>query len=65
MSLVTVKVRFEGLTETSLRLCRGYLTYNIARTGANPNATIAITSRPTPIQDEAFSLLGLSPNCSQ
>jgi transposase len=41
------------------------LTYNIARTGANPNATIVITSRPTPIQDKAFTLLALSPNCSQ
>ncbi|MCA0241514.1 MAG: IS1634 family transposase [Proteobacteria bacterium] len=41
------------------------LTYNIARTAANPNATIAITARPTPIQAKAFELLGLSPNCSQ
>jgi hypothetical protein len=41
------------------------LTYNIARTGANPLAEIAITSRPTPIQAKAFELLGLSPNCSQ
>ena len=43
----------------------GTLTYNIARTGANPNATIAITARPTPTQDKAFRLLALSPNCSQ
>jgi hypothetical protein len=41
------------------------LTYNIARTGANPNAHIVITSRPTPIQAKAFELLGLSPHCSQ
>jgi len=41
------------------------LTYNIARTGANPLAEIVITSRPTPIQAKAFELLGLSPNCSQ
>jgi transposase len=41
------------------------LTYNIARTPANPNATIAVTARPTPIQAKAFELLGLSPNCSQ
>jgi hypothetical protein len=41
------------------------LTYNIARTAANPNATIDITARPTPIQAKAFELLGLSPNCSQ
>ena len=43
----------------------GTLTYNIARVGANPAATITITSRPTPIYDKAFTLLGLSPNCSQ
>jgi hypothetical protein len=43
----------------------GTLTYNVARTGANPNATIVITSRPTPVQDKAFTLLSLSPNCSQ
>ena len=43
----------------------GTLTYNIARTRANPNATIVITSRPTPVQDKAFRLLDLSPNCSQ
>lgn len=43
----------------------GTLTYNIARTGANPNATIVITSRPTPIQDKAFRLLALKPDCSQ
>jgi hypothetical protein len=41
------------------------LTYNIARTGANPLAQIVITSRPTPIQAKAFELLGLSPHCSQ
>jgi DDE family transposase len=41
------------------------LTYNIARTGANPDATIVITSRPTPIQSKAFKLLALSPDCSQ
>jgi hypothetical protein len=43
----------------------GTLTYNVARTGANPNATVVITSRPTPIQHKAFKLLVLSPNCSQ
>jgi transposase len=41
------------------------LTLNDARTGANPNAEIVITSRPTPVQAKAFELLGLSPNCSQ
>ncbi|MFN8570337.1 MAG: IS1634 family transposase, partial [Kouleothrix sp.] len=43
----------------------GTLSYNVARTGANPNATIVITSRPTPVQDKAFKLLGISPSCSQ
>ena len=43
----------------------GTLTYNIARTGANPNATIVITSRPTPLQDKAYKLLALNPDCSQ
>ena len=43
----------------------GTLTYNVTRTGANPNATISITPRPTPIQDKAFKLLGLNPICSQ
>ena len=41
------------------------LTYNIARTGANPDATIVITSRPTPIQNKAFKLLAINPDCSQ
>lgn len=41
------------------------LTYNITRTGANPNAQIVVTSRPTPIQAKAFELLKLTPNCSQ
>jgi hypothetical protein len=41
------------------------LSYNIARTPANPNATIVVTARPTPVQAKAFELLGLSPNCSQ
>ena len=40
------------------------LTYNVTHTSGNPNAAI-ITSRPTPIQDKAFTLLSLSPHCSQ
>ena len=43
----------------------GTLSYNIARTAANPSATITITARPTPIQAKAFELLGLNPTCSQ
>ncbi len=41
------------------------LTLNIAHTGANPNAKIVITSRPSPTQAKAFELLNLTPNCSQ
>jgi hypothetical protein len=37
------------------------LTYNIARTGANPKAQLVITSRPTPVQAKTFELLGLKP----
>ena len=62
------KLADDGLPLHSFRtLLRdlGTLTYNIARPGANPNATIIITSRPTPIQDKAFRLLALSPTCSQ
>ena len=43
----------------------GTLTYNIARTGVNPNATIVITSRPTPTQEKAFTLLNVSTDRSQ
>lgn len=44
---------------------RGDLVGHSDRDFRNPNATIVITSRPTPIQDKAFKLLDLSPNCSQ
>jgi hypothetical protein len=43
----------------------GTLSYNVARTPANPSASIVIIARPTPVQAKAFDLLGLSPNCSQ
>ena len=43
----------------------GTLSYNVARTPANPNADIVIIARPTPVQAKAFQLLDLSPNCSQ
>lgn len=43
----------------------GTLSYNIARTPANPNAPIVIIARPTPVQAKAFELLGLNPSCSQ
>jgi hypothetical protein len=34
--------------------------YNIAHTSLNPNAKIVITTRPTPLQDKAFKLLGVN-----
>ena len=43
----------------------GTLTYNITHTALNPAAKIILTTRPTPIQDKAFTLLGLNPACTQ
>ncbi|HEX2712047.1 MAG TPA: IS1634 family transposase [Candidatus Acidoferrales bacterium] len=34
--------------------------YNIVHTSLNPNAKIVITTRPTPLQDKAFKLLGVN-----
>ena len=41
------------------------LSYNITHTGLNPDAKIAITTRPTPLQAKAFKLLALNPACTQ
>lgn len=41
------------------------LTYNITHTALNPKAKIILTTRPTPLQDKAFKLLGLNPACTQ
>lgn len=41
------------------------LTYNITHTALNPQAKITLTTRPTPLQDKAFKLLGLNPACTQ
>lgn len=43
----------------------GTLAYNITHTAINPKAKIILTTRPTPLQDKAFQLLGLSPTCTQ
>ena len=43
----------------------GTLTYNIVHTRLNPEAKIVMTTRPTPLQDKAFRLLGVKPHCSQ
>lgn len=36
------------------------LTYNITHTALNPKAKIILTTRPTPLQEKAFTLLGVS-----
>ena len=41
------------------------LTLNITHTELNPEAKITLTARPTPLQDKAFRLLGLTPACTQ
>lgn len=45
---------FSGLLEHL-----GTLAYNITHTAINPKAKIILTTRPTPLQDKAFQLLGL------
>jgi transposase len=41
------------------------LTYNITYTHLNPNAKIILTTRPTPVQEKAFKLLGVNPARTQ
>jgi hypothetical protein len=41
------------------------LAYNITHTHPNPQAKIVTTTRPTPLQNKAFKLLGLNPACTQ
>ena len=41
------------------------LAYNVTCTALNPEAKIVLTTRPTPLQQKAFSLLGLSSTCTQ
>jgi hypothetical protein len=43
----------------------GTLAYNVTHTALNPEAKIVLTTRPTPLQDKAFKLLGLNPACTQ
>lgn len=43
----------------------GTLTYNITHTALNPNAKIILTTRPTPLQEKAFALLGINPARTQ
>jgi hypothetical protein len=41
------------------------VTYNITRTQRNPNAKIVLATRPPPLQDKAFKLLGVNPARTQ
>jgi transposase len=41
------------------------LTLNIAHTALNRQAKILITTRPTPVHEKAFRLLGINPACTQ
>jgi hypothetical protein len=41
------------------------LSYNITHTALNPNAKIVLTTRPTPLQDKVFKLLGANPARTQ
>jgi hypothetical protein len=43
----------------------GTVAYNITSTSLNPKAKIVITTRTTPLQAKAFTLLGVNPTCSQ
>lgn len=43
----------------------GTVAYNITHTSLNPEAKIVLTTRPTPLQHKAFSLLALNPACTQ
>ena len=41
------------------------LAYNVTHTHASPNTKIVMTTRPTPLQAKAFSMLNLNPACTQ
>jgi transposase len=43
----------------------GTLAYNITHTALNPKTKIVLTTRPTPLQEKAFKLLGVNPARTQ
>jgi transposase len=43
----------------------GTLAYNVTYTALNPKAKIVLTTRPTPLQEKAFALLGVNPGRTQ
>jgi transposase len=58
----------EGLPVHSLRTLfkdLATLTYNVASSPLNPKAKITLTTRPTPLQAKAFTLLGVDPGRTQ
>jgi hypothetical protein len=62
------KIADDGLPLHSFRTLLqdlGTLAYNVTHTPLNPQAKIILTTRPTPLQLKAFSLLGLNPACTQ
>src|SRR6266571_1703581 len=62
------KIAEDGLPVHSFRTLLqdlGTLTYNVTHTSLNPEAKIILTTRPTPLQTKAFTLLGLNPACTQ
>ena len=58
----------DGLPVHSLRTLLkdlATLTYNVASSTFNPQAKITLTTRPTPLQAKAFTLLGVDPARTQ
>jgi transposase len=58
----------DGLPVHSLRTLfkdLATLTYNVASSPLNPKAKITLTTRPTPLQAKAFTLLGVDPGRTQ
>lgn len=41
------------------------LSYNVTHTAVNPDAKLVVITEPTPLQKEAFRLLGISSTCTQ
>lgn len=41
------------------------LSYNITHTAVNPDAKLVVITEPTPLQKEAFRLLGINHACTQ
>lgn len=62
------KQHADGTPAHSFRTLLGDLAtiaYNVTHTALNPGAKIIITTRPTPLQEKAFKLLGINPACTQ